>query len=109
MSLLGAVLIDEEVLADISEVVTAKDFYDKRHMTVYAAMMRLYEHHKPVDLLTLSEELKKKDRARGGRWQRLFDRTNQLRPYRGKCPCLCRTRTAKSRTASLDSRQCTDW
>lgn len=61
MSLLGAVLIDEEVLADISEVVTAKDFYDKRHMTVYAAMMRLYEHHKPVDLLTLSEELKKKD------------------------------------------------
>lgn len=60
MSLLGAVLIDEEVLADISEHVTAKDFYDARHRTIYGGMMRLYEHHKPVDLLTLTEELKKK-------------------------------------------------
>lgn len=61
MSLLGAVLIDEEVLADASELVTAKDFYDKRHQLVFAGMMRLYERHKPVDLLTLTEELKKKD------------------------------------------------
>ena len=61
MSLLGAVLINEEVLADVSEHVTTKDFYDKRHTAIYSAMMRLYEHHKPVDLLTLTEELKKKD------------------------------------------------
>lgn len=60
-SLLGAVLIDEETLADISEHVSPKDFYDKRHGIIYGGMMRLYEHHKPVDLLTLTEELKKKD------------------------------------------------
>jgi replicative DNA helicase len=60
-SLLGAVLIDEETLADISEHVTPKDFYDKRHGAIFGGMMRLYEHHKPVDLLTLTEELKKKD------------------------------------------------
>jgi replicative DNA helicase len=60
MSLLGAVLIDEEVLADISEHVTPKDFYDKRHGTVFGAMMRLYEKHRPVDLLTLTEEMKRK-------------------------------------------------
>lgn len=60
-SLLGAVLIDEETLADISEHVTSKDFYDKRHATIYGGMMRLFERHKPVDLLTLTEELKKKD------------------------------------------------
>lgn len=60
-SLLGAVLIDEETLADISEHVTSKDFYDKRHTAIYEGMMRLFEHHKPVDLLTLTEELKKKD------------------------------------------------
>jgi replicative DNA helicase len=60
MSLLGAVLIDEETLADISEHVTPKDFYDKRHGIVYGAMMRLYEKHKPVDLLTLTEELSRK-------------------------------------------------
>jgi replicative DNA helicase len=60
-SLLGAILIDEETLADVSEHVTAKDFYEKRHTTIYGAMMRLYERHKPVDLLTLTDELKKKD------------------------------------------------
>lgn len=61
MSLLGAVLIDEETLADISEHVTEKDFYDKRHSAIFAGMMRLYEKHRPVDLLTLTDELKKKD------------------------------------------------
>lgn len=60
-SLLGAVLIDEEVLADVSQHVKAKDFYDKNHGHIYGAMMRLYEKHKPVDLLTLTDELKKKD------------------------------------------------
>jgi replicative DNA helicase len=60
-SLLGAVLIDEETLADISEHVTPKDFYDKRHATIFGGMMRLYEKHKPVDLLTLTDELKRKN------------------------------------------------
>ena len=60
MSLLGAVLIDEEVLADITEHVKPKDFYDKRHAMIYDAMMRLYEKNKPVDLLTLTDELKRK-------------------------------------------------
>lgn len=60
-SLIGAILIDEEVLADISDKLHAKDFYEKRHQLVFDAMMRLYEHHKPVDLLTLSDELNKKD------------------------------------------------
>lgn len=61
MSLLGAILIDDEVIADASELVSSKDFYDKRHQAIYAGMMRLYERHKPIDLLTLTDELKKKD------------------------------------------------
>ena len=60
-SLLGAVLINDEVMADASEEVSEKDFYDKRHSTIFGAMMRLYEKHKPVDLLTLTDELTKKD------------------------------------------------
>lgn len=61
VSLLGAVLIDEAVLTRVSDKVTAEDFYDHRHELIYGAMTRLYEHHKPVDLLTLSDELKKKN------------------------------------------------
>lgn len=61
MSLLGAILIDEETLADISEHVKPHDFYDKRHATIFDAIMRLYERNKPVDLLTLTDELKRKN------------------------------------------------
>lgn len=60
MSLIGAVLIDEDVLADVTEIVKPRDFYDKRHETIFDAMMRLFEKRKPVDLLTLTDELKKK-------------------------------------------------
>ncbi len=60
MSLLGAILIDEEVLADISDKINAQDFYDKRHTLIFESMMRLYERHRPVDLLTLSDQLTKK-------------------------------------------------
>ena len=60
MSLLGAILIDEEVLADVTEHVKPHDFYDKRHAVIYDAIMRLFEKNKPVDLLTLTDELKRK-------------------------------------------------
>jgi replicative DNA helicase len=60
-SLLGAVLINEEVLADVSDKIKAIDFYDKRHSLIFDAMLHLFEAHKPVDLLTLTEELKRKD------------------------------------------------
>ena len=60
-SLLGAVLIDEEVLADAAEITHANDFYDKNHGLIFAGIMRLFEKHKPVDLLTLTDELKRKD------------------------------------------------
>lgn len=59
-SLLGAVLIDEEVLPDATEIVKAADFYDKTHQAIFDGMISLYEKHKPVDLLTLTDELKKK-------------------------------------------------
>lgn len=60
MSLLGAILIDDEVLANVSEGLRPYDFYDKRHEQIYDAMFRLFERHKPVDLLTLSDELSKR-------------------------------------------------
>lgn len=61
MSLLGAILIDDGVMSDVSDKLKASDFYDKRHVTVFDAMLRLYEKHKPVDLLTLSDELQGKN------------------------------------------------
>lgn len=58
VSLLGSILIDEEVITSIADKLTANDFYEKRHGTIYANMLKLFEQHKPVDLLTLSSSLK---------------------------------------------------
>ena len=54
-------LISDDAIADIAEILHADDFYDKNHGIIYAAMVKLYERHKPVDLLTLTDELSKKD------------------------------------------------
>lgn len=59
-SLLGAILISEESLPDVTEIVKPNDFYDERNRHIYTAMWNLYEHHRPVDLLTVKTELKSK-------------------------------------------------
>jgi replicative DNA helicase len=64
MSLLGAILIDEEVLANVTDIVSPEDFYDQKHRIIFDAMLRLFEHHKPVDLLTLSDQIEKKDQLK---------------------------------------------
>lgn len=61
ISLLGSILIEDDVITTIADKITSSDFYDQRHGTIYSAMLRLYEQHKPVDLLTLSSLLKDRD------------------------------------------------
>lgn len=58
VSLLGSMLIEDDVLTNLADKITASDFYDKRHGTIFSAMLKLYEQHKPIDLLTLSSSLK---------------------------------------------------
>lgn len=79
ISILGAVLIDEDVLTRVTDKLNADDFYDPRHEIIFGGMVTLYEHHKPVDLLTLSDELKKKDQLESaGGADYLTELTNQV-------------------------------
>ncbi len=64
ISLLGSILIDNEALGRIADKIHADDFYEKKHAIIYDAMISLYNTHKPVDLLTLSNELEEKKRLR---------------------------------------------
>jgi replicative DNA helicase len=57
-SLLGAIMLSDSVLPEILTFLKPRDFYDERHQTIFAAMMNLYDQHRPVDLLTLTSELK---------------------------------------------------
>jgi replicative DNA helicase len=61
ISLLGSILIEDDVITSIADRISAEDFYDKRHGLIYNAMLRLYEKHQPVDLLTLSNSLRDSD------------------------------------------------
>lgn len=65
MSLLGSILTDQEVLVDVGDKVNADDFYDTRHATIYRAILRLYERHAPIDMLTLGNELKNNGEIEG--------------------------------------------
>ena len=57
-SLLGSLLIDGEAIVKIADLVKEYDFYDERHGYIYAAAVALYERHSPIDILTLTEQLK---------------------------------------------------
>jgi replicative DNA helicase len=57
-SLLGAILIDPDAIVKVADIVRPIDFYDERHRMVYEGTLRLYEQQSPIDVLTLSEELK---------------------------------------------------
>lgn len=59
-SILGAILIDENTLVNVAEKIKPADFYDRRHQLIYDAILDLYEKHTPVDLLTLTDRIKKK-------------------------------------------------
>ena len=59
-SLLGAILISDGALPEILTIIRPKDFYEERHQLIFEAMMNLYDQHKPVDLLTVTTELKTK-------------------------------------------------
>ena len=60
MSVLGAMFFDESALAKAIEVLTRDYFYDLRHQNIFSAMISLFERNHPVDLITISEELKKR-------------------------------------------------
>lgn len=57
-SLLGAILIDADAIVKIADTVRADDFYEERHQRIYEAILYLYERHSPIDVLTLSNQLK---------------------------------------------------
>lgn len=57
-SLLGAILIDGDAIVKIADIISPEDFFDKRHAHIYEATTQLYERHSPIDVLTLSDQLR---------------------------------------------------
>jgi len=59
MAVLGAVLLDNNAFSIATESVTAEAFYKKANSDIFVAMASLAQRGEAVDMITLSEELKK--------------------------------------------------
>ncbi len=59
-AVLGAVLYDNQTINNILEVLRAEDFYKKSHTTLFETMIELNEKGDPIDVLTLTQALRKK-------------------------------------------------
>lgn len=59
MAVIGAVLIDNTAISILSEHLTPSAFYKKANRDIFSAMMSLSEKGEAIDVITLSEELKR--------------------------------------------------
>ncbi|OEG69734.1 hypothetical protein ATZ36_07765 [Candidatus Endomicrobiellum trichonymphae] len=59
MAVLGAMLIEKEAILKVMDIINGNDFYKEIHTQIFSAINDLYIGNRPVDLLTVSEALKK--------------------------------------------------
>ncbi|MFO0752246.1 MAG: replicative DNA helicase [Thermodesulfovibrionales bacterium] len=58
-SVLGSVIFDNEALPKVLEVLSPDDFYRESHRRLYNAMLDLFDRNEPIDIITLTDHLKK--------------------------------------------------
>ena len=65
---LGALMIDKKGVDEVIDILSSDVFYKDQHKHIFEAIRILFEEGQPVDLLTVSEQLKKmaKLEASGG-------------------------------------------
>ena len=59
-SILSSILIDNDTFLDVVEIVSSEDFYRSAHQKIFSAIVDLFSKNEPVDLVTLTNILKKK-------------------------------------------------
>ena len=56
-AVLGSVIIDQELQADILSMLNADDFYTENHKSIFKAMQVIFSKNIPIDFVTLTSEL----------------------------------------------------
>lgn len=59
-SIIGAVLLDRDAIIEIVQVLKPEHFYKSAHSDIFEAILALFERREPVDLVTLTAQLKAK-------------------------------------------------
>ena len=58
-SVIGAMLLSKDAIADVVELVRESDFYRPAHQTIFATILDLYGRGEPADAVTVAAELTK--------------------------------------------------
>ncbi len=57
-AVLGAIMLEKDALTAVIDILKPEVFYKEAHQTIFAAVTRLFAKSEPVDILTVTEELK---------------------------------------------------
>lgn len=61
-SVLGAIFLDNRLMGEIADKLVPEDFYQMRHQLIYASMLDLFKDNLPIDITTMTVNLKNKNR-----------------------------------------------
>jgi replicative DNA helicase len=64
-SVLGSILIDRDAILRVAEFLRPPDFYRQQHADIFEAMLALHGQREPIDLVTLGEELARREKLEG--------------------------------------------
>ncbi|MDO8507493.1 MAG: replicative DNA helicase [bacterium] len=65
VSVLGSILLEKDAIIKVADILTEDDFYSEAHRRIYGMMIELFEHHQPIDLVTLTNKLTEKQLLEG--------------------------------------------
>jgi len=57
-AVLGALMLDKDALTTVVDILQKESFYIEAHQVIFKGIIQLFEKSQPVDLLTLTEELR---------------------------------------------------
>ena len=78
-AVLGALMLDREALPIVMDILRPESFYLESHQHIYRAIIKLFERSNPVDILTVTEELRKSgDLEKIGGGYYLVELTNRI-------------------------------
>ena len=58
-AVLGALMLEKNAVTDTIDLLSPQSFYDPKHQNIYTAIRELFATSKPVDILTVTNQLKK--------------------------------------------------
>jgi len=67
-AVLGSIFMDQKSLIQVSDLLAPDDFYDPRNKEIYEAIIELSSENKPIDLVTVHDVLKSKEKLDFAWW-----------------------------------------